>query len=363
MICPKCGNQNDDEYVFCVNCGSTVGGSPQTEAFPSVATVLGAQVRSEDPPPTIRAVVEQRPVQSSLPEAKKSSNTGLKLIIALLGLVILGGAVSGLGYFLYNRSPVATELLPDHLGLFAVEGGNRSLTEVARRELANLKDGRDTIMKESVQPSVSKSVEFILYSDPGEVKTDDLKLLRVDSIADDGRLRQLDFQVSLINEKPAMKRLRFSSPLPNGKYAFAQIRGAFDEGSHRLWVFEVNGSTSADPSQVGREFTVALKEKQPEGTNKPATNVSVNNPVVPKPPTAEVPTGARAAYCNDSNVVVRAAPSLTARKINALRRGQRVYLISYSDNFDYWNGIRSNWAYIQTENGKRGWVFSPFISY
>jgi hypothetical protein len=34
-----------------------------------------------------------------------------------------------------------------------------------------------------------------------------------------------------------------------------------------------------------------------------------------------------------------------------------------SDNSDYWNGKEGNWAYIQTESGSRGWVFSPLLNY
>jgi len=188
-----------------------------------------------------------------------------------------------------------------------------------------------------------------------------LKLLRLDSIKDEGTMRQIDFQASLVDGKPAMKRIKIQNSLTSGKYAFALFSGPFDEGKHKFWAFEIDGSAPAEAAPPGREFSVELKEKK-SSDEKPAANTVANSPEIEKP-IVEVPIGARVAFCNAADVIVRVAPSLTARKVNGLRRGQKVYLLNYSDNYDNWNGIRANWAYIQTENGKRGWVFTPFITY
>ncbi len=46
-----------------------------------------------------------------------------------------------------------------------------------------------------------------------------------------------------------------------------------------------------------------------------------------------------------------------------LKRGQKIFVMSYSDNYDNWNGLEGTWANIQTESGQRGWVFSPLIKF
>ncbi len=367
MICPQCRNENDDEYVFCVNCGASIPGAPsQATEYASVATVVGAQRFDSEPPPTISfessAKADRddsiRPPFGSVP---KAANGRLMLIVAIAAflIVVIGGVIAAAVYF--NRPVEQKAALPGHLGMFLVDTTRNTLIEIPKREFDNVKDGRDAIVKESIAFLEGAPREFILYADATEIKIDDLKLVRIDSINDSGTMRNLDFQASLIDEKPAMKRLRFPNTLANGKYAFVLFNGAFDEGKHKFWAFEVTGSNSSDPN-AGRELSVALKEKAPSETPKPPSN-SATNTNTPVKPVAEAPIGARVAYCNSSDVVVRAAPSLTARKVNGLRRGQKVFLLSYSDNYDYWNGIRSNWAYIQTEKGNRGWVFTPFISY
>jgi hypothetical protein len=61
-------------------------------------------------------------------------------------------------------------------------------------------------------------------------------------------------------------------------------------------------------------------------------------------------------------VVLRSAPGLNAPKLGTLSRGQRLYVISYSSQYDNWKGITANWAYVQPENSAlRGWVFTYFI--
>lgn len=370
MICPKCSTKNDDDYIFCVNCGeSIVAAGEKTEQFPSVSTLVGAShIRSSAPPTaqftppatearrdnlTIPPTFEERPAQRSSAIWKIAG-------VAVFLILIAGGAlIAAVVYF--SRPITQPEVLPDHLGLFAIDSDRRLISELAKREFGNAKDGRDAMLKESITPSVQRATDFILYADPGETKIDDLKFVRLDSIKDEGSMQQIDFQASLVDGKPAMKRLRFPNALANGKYAFAIFSGPFDEGKHKFWAFEISGTGNADASTAGHELTIALKEKKPD-EKQTATNTSTEAQKIEKP-AVEAPIGARIAYCNASDVVVRGAPSLTARKVNGLRRGQKVYLLSYSDNYDNWNGVRANWAYIQTESGKRGWVFTPFISY
>lgn len=154
--------------------------------------------------------------------------------------------------------------------------------------------------------------------------------------------------------------------LANGKYAFALLDGFLDQGKHKFWAFQVKNSAKADNGDLARALTLSLKPKveTPANINIANANTATVVKAAPTPkPEPMVPAGARVAYCRSSNVIMRGAPSLTAKKINGLRRGQKIYVINYSDNYDYWNGMEGNWAYVQTESGGRGWVFSPLITY
>ena len=59
----------------------------------------------------------------------------------------------------------------------------------------------------------------------------------------------------------------------------------------------------------------------------------------------------------------KVAPSLSAAKVDGLYRGQRLYVISQSNNYTTWGGVTGNWTLVETDEGTRGWVFSPLIRY
>ncbi len=59
----------------------------------------------------------------------------------------------------------------------------------------------------------------------------------------------------------------------------------------------------------------------------------------------------------------KVAPSLSAAKVDGLYQGQRLYVINQSDNYTTWRGVTGNWVYVETDEGQRGWVFSPLIRY
>ena len=357
MICPRCRTPNDDEYVFCVNCGTPINSLPKTEEFPSVATAVAKDITT---PAAATIEYQPRPTigQASVSPQVKKSSPGLRIIVIIGAVFFLFIAITGLAAFLYfGRKPEPIAQLPQYLGLFAVDSASNRLNEIAKREFPNARDGREAIMKEQIT-TLPPPAEFILYAETGEIKTDDLKLVRIDSITDDGSMRNFDFQVVPIENKPAMKRLKLANPVANGRYAFALFSGSFDDGKHKFWPFEIAG-VNATSTDAGRDYSVALKEKPPSNVTKTPGGTNTNaTQTVP-----EVPVGARVAFCNSTDVFVRAAPSLNARRVSMLRRGQKVYLLGYSENFDLWNGVKANWAQVQTENGKRGWVFTPFISY
>jgi hypothetical protein len=72
------------------------------------------------------------------------------------------------------------------------------------------------------------------------------------------------------------------------------------------------------------------------------------------------------AYCNANSLNVRSAPVLDTSKSNQvgeLKRGDQVYIMSESSNYDVYNGVTSNWAQIRTVNGAlHGWVFRYYLA-
>ncbi|MBK6723178.1 MAG: SH3 domain-containing protein [Acidobacteria bacterium] len=58
---------------------------------------------------------------------------------------------------------------------------------------------------------------------------------------------------------------------------------------------------------------------------------------------------------------MRAQPSLTAKKVASLGKGQKVYVIGVSDNTVVWEGESYTMKNVQLENGQKGWVLELFI--
>ena len=80
----------------------------------------------------------------------------------------------------------------------------------------------------------------------------------------------------------------------------------------------------------------------------------------PAPKIVPPPDGATVVRCNGGNVNLRSAPRQDSQSMGALKLNQRLYLIKYSENYETINGIDSNWAYVQTEDGKKGWIFGAY---
>jgi hypothetical protein len=366
MKCPYCGQQNDNDFIFCVNCGKSIANAgsydtvfvppagDETE-YPSVQTAFARPVvkrRRADDKPVLSFADVAEPKKNRLP-----LYIGASLIILML---VGGGAVAA--YFLVNRPTTPAEVLPGHLGMFVRNSQTKALTEIKKAEHANALTAKDAILKDTTLQVVESKPDVIFYAENSETPVGEIKLVPLETIAEDGKMKQIDYQVSLIESNAAMKRLRLPESLAVGKYAFVHLSGYFDEGRHKFWPFEVRTAERASNDQIAKDTLFALKPKAIASSTKTDTskqtgttesNSSIDN----------APVGAKVAYCNSTNVVVRSSPSLKARKVNALRKNQKVYVIRYSDNTDSWNGLQSNWAFIQTENGKQGWVFTPFISY
>ncbi|HVE56647.1 MAG TPA: SH3 domain-containing protein [Pyrinomonadaceae bacterium] len=408
MICPKCNTINENSNVFCVTCGGNLtptANIPPTMLPNSSQSSMPTQVfqspqnQNDDylSSPTVFAGQQPNPNQSqanyygspqanfnqsqanfnpsmagfnpSIPyipqPAPPKSRLGLWIGLSVFLLLLLGGGIGG-AIFLLKKTTGPAEVLPDHLGMFFQNKEKTSIEEIKKLDFTNALDGKDKILKDESVPTVESKPNLILYSDGKDIPLGDLKLIQLDSVKPDGTMKQIDFKATPVDGKTEMKRLWFAENLANGKYAFALIDGFFDEGKHKFWAFQVKNSDRADNGNLTKDLTVSLKNKSNKSntSNSNTTTNSEITQVTPTPkPSVAPPVGSRTAFAATNNVVVRSAPSLSAQKVSGLKRGQKIYVVGYSDNYDYWNGLEGTWANIQTESGQRGWVFSPLIKY
>lgn len=116
-----------------------------------------------------------------------------------------------------------------------------------------------------------------------------------------------------------------------------------------------------------KEKELALKEKELELTKKnpkadDSDKTEKSETETTKPlKKVEPPTDAIVAIVNASDVVVRAQPSLSAKKVALLKKGQKVYVIGESDNPVVWKQETYTMKNVQLENGQKGWVLNLFI--
>lgn len=378
MLCPNCNVLNEEKNMFCVNCGTNFvrNQSGQTDVPPTI------QMPSITPPPdyntsnSVETSVlpnyqqsnpgfqqQYTPGASHIHQSKKSKTMfwagGIFLLLLLLG----GGGAAA--YFLSQNSANAGAL-PEHFGLFSQNNDKNKLNEIKKQDFTNLLTAKEEFEKDDDLPVLPNKPNLILFAENNNIPLNDLKLVQIDSIKDDGSLKQLDFQAAPVEGKPEMKRIRVSESLSNGKYAFALFDGFMDDGKHKLWAFQIKNSGTSDNGDLAKITTLNLKPKE-EKKDKPTTeekspttteNAPPANAAIPSIPQ---PSGVRVATLTQGNVVMRSGPSQNTAKIGGFKRGQKVYVINYSDNYEYFNNLYSNYAYVQTESGKRGWVYAAFI--
>ncbi len=284
------------------------------------------------------------------------------IVLGIVAFLLAGGGLAAV--LLINWPAAQSELLPDHLGFFAVNKERKQLVEIRRHDLTNALTGAEDLLKDESVPEIEEMSEILLYAESTDVPVSNLRAVMLDSLKSDGTVKEIDFQASLVEGRPAIKRLRFPSGLPAGRFAFAIFDGFVDDGKHRVWAFQVRNSSRVPGADLARTGKLSLKTSEPASDTNSQPGGTILSNVVPVPkPENSLPVGARVAFCNATDVRVRRSPSLNARQTGRLNRGQKVFVIEYSTNFDNWNGTTANWAFIQTESGKRGWVFTPFIGY
>jgi serine/threonine-protein kinase len=286
---------------------------------------------------------------SAFPGGKTQVRGKTTALFVILSLVVVASIVAIL-YLVLTRSGTQVGALPDHYGIFA--RAKDVLTELQRREFRNVIEGRDNMVGDSSLPRIEAKPTLILYAEGQDIPVSDLKLVQLDSVDPSGKVSYWNYQVAPVDGHPGMKQIRVAGGLASGKYAFALINGFMDEGNHKFWPFQVSDDTSA-PADSPQVAMIPLKPK-PAPTPRP---------VAPPSAAAAPPPGARIAYCTDNNVVLRSGPGLNAPRAGPdLSRGQRLYVLQMSTNYDNWRGFTSNWAYVKTDTGASGWVFGHFVS-
>jgi len=258
-------------------------------------------------------------------------------------------------FFIVRQATVVvepTEVLPSHLGLFQKSQNGQLPVEIRPFEAASVSDGRNILLADGGMQKLNSQPEFVLYADSAEVPLSDLKLIRIDSVTDDGHARFADFQAAIIDQRPTMKRIMLPQPLPSGRYAFAMFSGFYNEGRHRFWAFEVS---AGNPSgmKFEQELTITLK---PPTTPLVPTLTDLDQIAVDP-----IPPGSTVAYCNATDVRIRAEAGRQGKIKGKLLKGQKVYVINYA--YPDVNGVAETWARVQTESGKQGWVFNSFLDH
>ena len=178
-------------------------------------------------------------------------------LLVLLLLLIGGGAAV---YFV-NKNSASSESLPAHFGLFFQNQDKNAISEIKKQDFTSVTAAKDEILKNENLPNFPSQPNFVLYAENNDIPLADLKLIQLDSIKEDGSLKQLDIQAAPVEGKPEMKRIRIPESVANGKYAFALFNGYFDEGKHKFWAFSVKNDAKSDNGEIAKNINLNLKPK------------------------------------------------------------------------------------------------------
>lgn len=376
MICPNCSTINETENLFCVNCGAVVTVAPNTNSGISL-------IAENQPPPTVQFDVAQQlsnknfhPVNSietavvplsqmpsvmanygqPMPAAAdyQTKKSSLKFVwIGLIAILAMIAAAGGI-YFI-GQQKLTAEVLPDHLGMFFQNREKDKIDEVKKLDFTNALTGRDSLLKDDSLPIADSDPNVILYLDGKDIPINDLRLIQIDTIKDDGSFKQLDFQAAPVEGKPEMKRIRIPEGIANGKYAFALMDGFLNDGKHKFWAFQVKSASKSDNGEMLKAASLVLKPNSSTPTKSTEKTYSPTIPAKAPPPAGQ------SAYSTNGKLVLRSGPTQNSAKIRNLYQGERVYIIEYSGNYESFKNLYSNFAYVQTESGQRGWAYAAYL--
>lgn len=363
MKCASCNTANDAENVFCINCGNAVAGT--LSGSPTVPIVGHPRIEQFEPAPasnsTETAVVNYGSQQKAAsqpifntpaalqapPRINRSAYWIIGCLCFLLILVVI--------VFVALPKFSDAEVLPTHLGMFVQSDAKDRVDEVKRQDFSNISEARNSLIKsESLSVLISRP-NLILYSDSKDMPINDVRLIQLDSIKDDGNMKTIEFQVMPIDSKPEMKRIRVRDGLANGKYAFTYFDGYFNDGKHKFWAFQVRDSNKSNNDDSTQSWSVSLKPTPP-----PQPSVARISPTTTTPSVAPPAPGNMAVSITDS-LILRSGPGQSYSKMRNLGRGEQVYILGYSSNTEVFKGRASPFAQVRTMSGQVGWVFSAYL--
>lgn len=358
MICTNCNTVNGGDDVFCVNCGNAISGvSPS--ALPTVPYPRIGQPTPGDSDQTAVVDVGQHRLYapqftpsspySGVHQTKKSN----PLIWIAGGLVVVLGLVAGGVFILGSRLGGSTEVLPDHLGMFVQSSDKTRNDEIPKQDFAKVIEAKNAFMKNDSLLALEPQPSLILYADGKDVPINDLRLIQLDTIKDDGNMQLLDFQVAPVDGKPEMKRMRVPAPIANGKYAFALLDTYSNEGKHRFWAFQVKNSTRSDNGSALVASSVPVKPTPSPPPSAPRPQPAPA-PVIPPPP------GSTAMRVSGNSVRLRSGPSTSSAIVSGMSNGQVVHVFGYT-GYDCFNNRCGPWAQVQTTTGRSGYILSVLL--
>ena len=366
MICTNCNTLNGTDSVFCVNCGNAVT-ADTASSMPTVAYQGIGQTPSQGYTPAesteTKVVNFGQPQHFAPPFAPSVPYTGEHTTKRINPLVWVAGGLFALlalvtvGIYFIGSRGSGGEVLPVYLGMFAQSNEKDKVDEIPKQDFSKVIEAKNTLIKNDSLPNLDAQPNLILYADGKDIPINDLKLIQLDSIKDDGSMKQLDFQVAPVAGKPEMKRIRMPSALANGKYAFSLTDSYFDDGKHKFWAFQVKNSSKSDNGDALKPSSIPLKPTPPAAPRMPSKSVPS-----PSLPTAPPPNGASMATVR-TRIKLRNAPTQAGNnQIGSLNPGTTVYVLEYSSNSEYFNGIYSKYAFVQTPSGQRGWAFAAYLN-
>ncbi len=326
MNCPNCKEPNDNEGVFCVNCGTNITSNSATNIPPPTQQYQSLPNQNFETLPSIETAYVQQPnfypaISNVGEQPVKKSSKKFVWIGLIVVLFLLVGSIGGAIYFIKQQA-VTAEVLPDHLGMFVQNSDKNAVAEISHQDYSSALKAKDDLMKSDALPVAENKPNLILYSDSKDISLNDLKLVQLDTIKEDGSLKQINFQASPVEGKPAMKRLRIPDGLANGKYAFALFEGFLDDGKHIFWAFQVKNAEKSDNGDLAKAITILPKPtpsptplpksspKLPLQNNSYKTVKRINvNPI----PNSVAPSMERRYAPNERNIIVAEKPGQRRR--------------------------------------------------
>ena len=315
MNCPNCNTLNDNENVFCVNCGTTISLNAATNIPPPTEQYQGLPNQQFDTSPSIETAYIPQPnfnpaIHYPSEQTVKKSSKKFVWIGLIVGLFLLAGGIAGAIYFI--KQAETAEVLPDHLGMFVQSGDKKAVSEINKQDYTNALQAKDDLMKTDALPVSENKPNLILYSDGKDIPLNDLKLVQLDTIKDDGTLKQINYQVLLVEGKPEMKRLRVPDGLANGKYAFALFDGFLDEGKHKFWAFQVKNVEKSDNGDLAKVMTISPKPTPPPTSTPTPNPTSIPLPKSPPKLSPKLPPKNNPNMMMDDAIIETSTPKPTA---------------------------------------------------